>query len=94
MLDFDVTGEESKTRVTEIDNGNKITATRDDQYGFWTLSLHRGALPEKYKGSFTTHEAVDRAIADYLLDRSLAVADVNAPPRPILQVKPGYEKKV
>ncbi|SHH46736.1 hypothetical protein [Bradyrhizobium erythrophlei] len=93
MFDYDVTGEEGNTRVTEIDNGNKITAARDLQYGFWTLSLDRGALPEKYKGSYTTHEAVDRAIANYLEDRNLAVADIDAPPRPVLQVKPGYEKK-
>ena len=88
MLDYDVTGEESLTRVTEIDNGNKITATRDTQYGFWTLALHRGGLPDKYKGSYTTHEAVDRAIIDYLADRGRAVLDIDAPPRPILQTKP------
>lgn len=86
MLDFDVTGEEGRTRVTEIDNGNKITATRDDQYGFWTLSLYRGALPEKYQGSYTTHEAVDNAVKQYLDDRGRAVADAEAE-RPVLQTK-------
>lgn len=86
MFDFDV-ADESKVRVTEIDNGNKITATLDDQYGFWTLKLNKGALPAEFKGSYTTHEQVDLAIKRYLLSRSLALADVNAPPRPVLETK-------
>lgn len=94
MIDFDEAPDEGKVRVTDIDNGNKITATSSDPHGFWTLKLHRGALPAAYQGQYTTHEEVEKAIKSYLQDRSLAVADVNAEPRPVLQVKPGYEKKV
>lgn len=91
MFDFDEE-DSGKVRVTDIDNGNKITATSSDPHGFWTLKLGKGALPEKYQGHYTTHEEVEKAIATYLRDRDLAVADINAPPRPVLQTKPGYEK--
>ena len=93
-MDFEASDQEGKVRVTEIDNGNKITATSSDPHGFWTLKLHRGALPAAYQGQYTSFEEADRAIKRYLQDRDIAVADVNAPPRPVLQVKPGYEKKV
>ena len=93
MIDFDEHVDEGKVRVTDIDNGNKITATSSDPHGFWTLKLNRGALPQAYQGQYTSHEEADKAIKQYLRDRELAVADVNAPPRPVLQVKPGYEKK-
>lgn len=91
MMDFEASDQEGKVRVTDIDNGNKITATSSDPHGFWTLKLHRGALPQTYQGQYTTHEEADRAIKQYLRDRELAVADVNAPPRPVLEVK--SEKK-
>jgi hypothetical protein len=93
MFDYDVSEDAGKSRVTDIDNGNTITATSSDPHGFWTLKLGKGALPEEYHGHYTTYEEADKAIKKYLFNRGRAIADVNAEPRPVLQVKPGFDKK-
>lgn len=68
-----------KVRVTEIDNGNSITATSTDPYGFWSLHLKKGQLPEKYRGSYTTFDQAEKAIAKYLADRGRAISDIPVP---------------
>jgi hypothetical protein len=70
----------SKVRVTEIDNGNSITATSSDPYGHWKLHLKKGQLPEEYRGTYTTYEYAEKAIKKYLEDRGRAISDLPVPP--------------
>jgi hypothetical protein len=53
-----------------IDFGdNTIYATQEDPYGFWHLSLDKGQLPERYRGSYTTWGDCERAAQIYLRER-------------------------
>lgn len=68
---------------------NKLNMKRSDPYGFITLSLERGALPEFLKGNYTTWDAARKDVARYISEYEKEV--VNAQPeKPVI---PTLERK-
>lgn len=69
-----------KTRVIELENGNKLRMTINDPYGFITLSLEHGQLPGHLKDqSFTEWRLAELAANQYVKDRASAVSELKAP---------------
>lgn len=66
----------SKTRVFELENGNKLIAKQTDPYGFWRLSLEKGQVPQWLDQSFNEWGQVLKAVERYGRERQLAIADV------------------
>jgi len=73
--EFEVTP--PKTRVVELENGNKLNMTRTDPYGFIVFSLERGQLPHHLKdASFTDWHHAEAAAKKYVLERQDIVAEI------------------
>jgi hypothetical protein len=58
-----------KFRKIEMDNGNTCHIRCQDPYGFWYISLERGNLPERMKGSYTSFDLALRAVNMWLKDK-------------------------
>ena len=50
---------------------NKILLKRKNPYGYWYLSLHSGAINEKYTGAYTTIESAQVAAEQLVNDNRL-----------------------
>lgn len=73
--DFEVIPD--KTRVIELENGNKLRLTRTDPYGFIQLSLERGQMPDYLKDqSFTEWQYALKAAEKYISERTVVVEDI------------------
>lgn len=58
ILDEELDAEErGKVRKIKMSNGNILTFTCEDPYGFWVMKLSKGRLPEKLMGAYTTFDA-------------------------------------
>ena len=68
----------SKKRVFELENGNKLHAVQSDPYGFWSLHLDKGQLPERFQGQYSTWDAVTKDVERYQTLRGLAVVEVKS----------------
>lgn len=66
----------TKKRLFELENGNKLWAVQSDPYGFWALHLDKGQLPEKFQGQYSTWDAVKKDVERYQTLRNLAVVEV------------------
>lgn len=66
----------SKKRMFELDNGNKLWAVQSDPYGFWQLHLDKGQLPERFQGHYTTFDAVTKDVERYCTLRQMAAAEL------------------
>ncbi len=66
----------SKTRVFDLENGNKLIAKQTDPYGFWRLSLEKGTLPQWLDQSFNEWGQVLKAVDRYGRERQLAISEV------------------
>lgn len=87
MEEFDPSRDDPRTKIIQIDS-NKIYMKRTDPYGFIELSLDKGSLPAKLKNAkFTTWEAAQRAVDEYMADRRKVALDGPPPPIPVLQRK-------
>lgn len=73
-MDFQVSPD--TVRVVQLENGNKLNLTRNDPYGFITLSLERGQLPEAYRGSYTDWPFAETAAKKYCSERQSVVAEI------------------
>lgn len=68
MLSFD----EDEIRW-DVD-GNTLVAKCTNPHGFWVLSLTKGALPEQFRGHYSSLAAVERAARDYAGGRKPSIA--------------------
>jgi hypothetical protein len=73
---YDMAETSSKKRVFELENGNKLHAIQSDPYGFWTLHLDKGQLPERFLGQYTTWDAVVKDVERYQTLRDMAIVEV------------------
>lgn len=75
MFDFKVTPD--KTRVMELENGNKLNLTITDPYGFIHLSLEHGQLPTHLKDQqWTSWDLAEKAAHRYVAERQSVVAEI------------------
>lgn len=68
----------SKTRIFDLENGNKLIAKQTDPYGFWRLSLEKGTLPQWLDQSFNEWGQVLKAVDRYGRERQLAISEVRS----------------
>jgi len=66
----------SKTRVFDLENGNKLIAKQTDPYGFWRLHLEKGELPKWLDQDFNEWGQVLKAVDRYGRERQIAIAEV------------------
>ena len=57
-----------KYRKIEID-GNTVHIRCEDPYGFWYISVSKGQIPEKLKGSYTSFDQAFRDVNTWLKDK-------------------------
>lgn len=70
MQTQEFTGEKDLPLVRVFDLGNnKLFMKRSDPYGFWSLSLERGALPDPFRGDYTTPSDAEKAVKSYLASK-------------------------
>lgn len=74
---FDMTSDNSRTRVFELENGNKLYAKQTDPYGFWYLNLDKGQMPEEFTGAYNTFDQVKVAVEKYSARRKVAAKAVD-----------------
>lgn len=69
MFDLlDQSGDKDLANVRSFDLGNnKIRMTREDPYGFVSISYERGQIPESLKGAYTSFEEARKAVESYLV---------------------------
>ena len=59
-----------KVRKVVLENGNWLWMESEDPYGYWTVKLKRGKLPDNLQnGSFTTFRDLLNAVNIWLKDR-------------------------
>lgn len=63
----------SRTRVFDLENGNKLYAKQTDPYGFWRINLDKGQLPAWLDQDFNEWGQVLRAIERYSHQRQQAI---------------------
>ena len=66
----------SRTRVVELENGNKLNLTAKDPYGFIYLSLEHGPLPESFRGAYTSWHHAEMAAQSYVRLRQDTLAEI------------------
>jgi len=70
ILEEDYDKEHSgKIRRIKMDNGNIVYIECEDPYGFWKISLEKGQLPERLKGSYTLFDQALRDVNLWLRDK-------------------------
>lgn len=72
----DLANDLSRTRIFELDNGNKLYAKQTDPYGFWYLNLDKGQLPDRFKGAYSTWDALKMDVDRYQVIRQNAVTEI------------------
>lgn len=77
MLDefHDPERDDPRTKVVDLGN-NKLTMKRTDPFGFISVSLERGSVPEYLKGNYTTWEAAKVDVDKYLAERAKVTKEV------------------
>lgn len=69
VLDEDYDKEHmGKFRKINLDN-NIVHIKCEDPYGFWYISLEKGQVPEKLKGSYTTFDLAFRDVKIWLANK-------------------------
>lgn len=68
----------SKKRLFELENGNKLWAVQSDPFGFWALHLDKGQLPERFQGQYSNWDAVIKDVERYQTLRKMAVVEVKS----------------
>lgn len=66
----------AKTRVFELENGNKLYAKQTDPYGFWRLNLDKGQLPTWLDQDFNEWSQVLKAVARYGNERKQVITEI------------------
>lgn len=67
MFDFNLVGENDLPSVQTVDlKNNRAFIKKDGPYGFWTISLERGQLPECLKGSYTSDHLAKKDLVKYM----------------------------
>lgn len=77
MLDeyHDPERDDPRTKVIDLGN-NKLVMKRTDPFGFISVNLEKGQLPEYLKGNYTTWEACKIDVDKYLEERGKIVKEV------------------
>lgn len=65
----------SRTRVFDLENGNKLYAKQSDPYGFWRLNLDKGQLPSWLDQDFSAWDQVLNAVKRYGTQRQQAITE-------------------
>jgi hypothetical protein len=65
----------SNNREVLLDNGNSYHVVKPElsQYGFWTIHMDKGQVPDELKGNFTSPKEARLAITNYLNRKSRKV---------------------
>jgi hypothetical protein len=67
----------SRTRVFQLENGNKLYAKQTDPYGFWYLNLDKGQLPPWLADqAFNEWSQVLKAVERYGNDRKVVIQEI------------------
>lgn len=62
--------EDTSTTKIKTDK-NVVHVTQDEfHFGFWKLSLDRGALPSKYRGQYTKRAFAEAAAKEYAMTKT------------------------
>lgn len=80
---------EDRVREFDLGNGNKLFATRKDPYGHWFLSLERGALPEEFRGAYSSAYMMKQAVDRYVAIRKLVIEEIKDKPEKVEKKKNG-----
>lgn len=69
----DIVGDNDITNVREIplDNGNTLFLKRKDPYGFISVNLAKGQVPEWMRGDYTSWKEASKAVQKYLEERRM-----------------------
>lgn len=67
--------DDPRTKVIDLGN-NKLMMKRTDPFGFISIHLERGQIPEYLKGNYTTWEAAKVDVDKYLEERGKVVKEV------------------
>lgn len=66
----------SRTRVVELENGNKLNLTAKDPYGFIYLSLEHGQMPQSFTGAYTSWSHAEEAAKRYMRLRQDTLSEI------------------
>lgn len=72
-------------REFPLKNGNTVKATKDPEFGFWSLSLVKGQMPKEFQGKYTSIEEVQKALVRYSSYRDIPLGQQD--PRPEVKYK-------
>lgn len=61
------------TRTLVLDNGNEVNVKKEPVYGFWTIHMKHGQVPDKLTGHYTSFEDAKRALLRHVWDRKREV---------------------
>ena len=69
--DFNESGpnDMARTRILELEDGQKIKVTASDPFGFWRIAFTKGTVPKELKGEYTTYSDAKKAVESYLLKK-------------------------
>lgn len=59
-----------------VDGNNHLHAIKNPQMSMWTLKLEKGTLPEAFKSSFTSFEALRKHVEQYYIKRGVKVTEI------------------
>lgn len=82
---FDPERDDPRTKTVDLGN-NTLVMKRTDPYGFISIHLEKGQIPEYLKGNYTTWEAAKADVDKYLTERNKVVKEV-AQEQPSLELK-------
>lgn len=68
--DFDPDRDLKTERYIHLNDKSKVTVRKDDVYGFWSLHLEKGRLPDKWRGKYTSYQAAKKDL-ELLLKQKL-----------------------
>jgi hypothetical protein len=83
-----------KKRHFELDNGNKIIATcENDPYGFWSLYYEKGQNPPEFKGRYTSFNEAHKAAKDYCASNGREIIVVQTNRRTVFEQGKRFEDR-
>lgn len=62
-------------RTLALENGNKVHFKCSDPFGFWTINMDKGKIPESLSGNYTTFDHAEKAMRAYLNSKGKEVAE-------------------
>lgn len=65
----------ASVRTFQLDN-NKVIATKEDPYGFWTIKFERGRVPDELSGHFTTFQQAEKMVMAWIAKKNKDVKEV------------------